>query len=470
MIELSSNFQKSKFFLLVIIFLLLTGSALAAKVGVVVEFKNGDIYKECIDAAEDTNGYDLLQKSKLDILWSPDSAFGRLICRINGEGTDVEGSFCAYFGEFWSFNIAKDNDWIHSPVGHNGPGGCWNREEDSFVGHYCVKNGDVLGYKFTDSGEPPFISFDDICSPGTRLSISNAKVLVNGKRKTSVDEQGGTIEAKPGSTIKLEIEISNKYSKSDGTKIENINVDGSLDISSDPKDESNEFDLRADDKKTVTLNFKIPDDEPEGTYSLEVNIEGKDANNNRYDASLNFDVDIEKEKHKISFNDLSLMPSVSNCNANALLNLELSNLGDNDESGSIRIANADLGIDINLPFSLLKDSAFKKTYKLQIGSVEAKTYPLEVVVSYNNDLNTEKTSANLVVKCGKEQVKIVKSGALSSHTQIKAPSLSLQKITTSAVEPREPFILKYKVPIIIIGAQFVLLFMGIAFLVIVLRR
>jgi len=43
-------------------------------------------------------------------LWSPESAFGQLICKINGEGTDIQGNFCAYFGEFWNFNIAKNEN------------------------------------------------------------------------------------------------------------------------------------------------------------------------------------------------------------------------------------------------------------------------------------------------------------------------------------------------------------------------
>ncbi|MBI2654209.1 hypothetical protein HYX02_05370 [Candidatus Woesearchaeota archaeon] len=449
--------------------IILTNTALAAKVGVVVEFKNGDVYKECIDAVENTDGYDLLQKTKLSILWSPQSAFGQLICKINGEGTNVQGNFCEFFGEFWNFNIAKNNDWAHSPVGHNGPGGCWNRNENSFVGHYCTREGDVLGYKFTDSGAPPFISFDDICNTKTRLGVTSAKAFVNGKRKSGIDEKGGTIEAKPGSAIKLEVEVSNKYSENDKTEIEDIIVEGVLDLSSDVRDESSEFNLDANDERQVTLNFKLPENEPEGEYNLEINVEGKDKNDNKYETDVDFDVDVEKESHKVTFNDLSLMPSVLDCNANPLLTVELANSGDNDESGILTIKNNDFGIDVSAPFSIAKDSVFKKSYKLSIDNAQSGTYPLEISAVYNNGQKTEKNSANVVVKCSESAS--TKTSFKSSNANNNNKNAKIQSTpATSLAVKEEPFIMKYKTPIIIVGAEVVLLVFGVVFLVNSLRK
>jgi len=462
---------RNKFLFCILAALLLAiNFVLAAKVGVVVEFKNGKIYKECVEVSENTDGYDLLQKTKLDILWSPTSAFGQLICQINGEGTDVQGNFCEFFGEFWNFNIAKNNDWIHSPVGHNGPGGCWNRDEISFVGHYCTRGGDVLGYKFTDSGAPPFISFDDICNTNTRLAITSIKAFVNGKRKSKVDEKSGTIEAKPGSTIKLEVEVANKYSENDGTEIEDITIEGMLDLRSDVKDDSNKFNLEANDEKQVTLIFKIPENEPEGDYDLEIGIEGNDKDENKYKADVDFDVDVEKESHNIVFNDLSLMPAVFDCKTNPLLNIELSNLGDNDESGILSIKNYDLSIDVSAPFSISKDSVFKKSYKLNIENVESGTYQLKISVVYNNGQKTEKKSANVIAKCGKLTSTKTSFKLSDSNNNNKNTKTQSNPKTTSLAIKEKPFILKYKTPIIIVGFQVVLLVFSIVFLVTSLRK
>ena len=122
----------------------------AENVGIVVEFSDGSVKTDCVNVGSGTDGFEILQKSAFDILWSPKGVFGSLICKMEGEGTGISGSFCEFFGDFWNFNILPDgdNEWIHSPVGHNGPGGCWNRDKFSFGGHYCGTDRDVIGYKF----------------------------------------------------------------------------------------------------------------------------------------------------------------------------------------------------------------------------------------------------------------------------------------------------------------------------------
>jgi|GEM_PF-3473284 len=154
----------------IILFLFIASIILAsADVGLVVQFPNGTIYTDCMRSFDGKSAYNLLEKTDMNILWSPDSPFGRMLCKIDDIGDDVgPDGYCEWSGSYWAFSLSlgRDNGWtMHSPVGFTA-GGCWNREEDSFDGHYCSKDGDVIGLEYTDdfpSGYPRFFDFDELC-------------------------------------------------------------------------------------------------------------------------------------------------------------------------------------------------------------------------------------------------------------------------------------------------------------------
>ena len=209
-----------------VFFLFLINLTYAADIGIVVEFDDGTVKTDCVNVPENSDGKEILDKIVFNILWSPTSVFGQLICKIEDEGTEIEGNFCAFSGEFWNFNILGygSNSWLHSPVGHNGPGGCWNRDELSFGGHYCAVDKDVLGYKFGSGGdEPPLKTYEQVCE---KLKVKDIKAYVDGKKQSGVDEDGGKIDATPGSKLELKIELENAYSDDEGIDVEDITVDG----------------------------------------------------------------------------------------------------------------------------------------------------------------------------------------------------------------------------------------------------
>jgi len=101
----------------------------AAEVCVVVDYSdesddNPD--SKCIEIDEGKSGFELMEETRWDLLWSPESIFGRMLCRINDIGTDVSGQYCAYSGEFWNLVLNRGGDWLHMPVGLDAPGNCWN--------------------------------------------------------------------------------------------------------------------------------------------------------------------------------------------------------------------------------------------------------------------------------------------------------------------------------------------------------
>jgi len=178
------------------------------EIGVVVDFPDGQTHGECIKTNTGTNGYEVLKKLSLTTLWSDPASFGHQLCKVKGIGDDVSGSTCEYVGNYWRFFIQKNNKWEYMPIGFDAGNSCWNQDLNSFNGHYCAKEGEVIGlsYGAFDAPLPQIKSFDDICNT---LAISDVKVYVDGKKESDADESGGDIQARPSSKIEIEVEIEN---------------------------------------------------------------------------------------------------------------------------------------------------------------------------------------------------------------------------------------------------------------------
>jgi len=148
----------------IIIIALATAHVSAARVGVLVNFPDGTVKTACVEAADNENGYDVMQKTGFSLLWAGPSIYGHSLCRIDGAGDDVSGDYCAYSGKYWGFFIADHDAWAYMPVGWDAGDSCWNGDATSYDGHYCAKDGDVLGYRYGEFGVfPAYKSFSEIC-------------------------------------------------------------------------------------------------------------------------------------------------------------------------------------------------------------------------------------------------------------------------------------------------------------------
>ncbi len=383
----------------ILVFLVVVSIVSAVDVGVVVEFEDSSLATKCVTVDEGTDGRVILEKTGLDLLWSPTTAYGSLICKINGEGTDISGDYCEYSGKFWNFNILMDDTWEHMPVGNDAPGGCWNRDLSSWSGHYCGIDGDVIGYKFTDSGAPPLIKFDEIC-PETRIAISDLKVKVDGKERNLND--GGTIKnAKPGSEIEFKIELEN-LNKKNGLDINEVNAEITIeDIDDDLTEETDSFDLNSGTKKTKTLKFNIPLEVDEDSYDVIIQARGEQEDGTDFSLEWLLDLEVDKDKHSVVIEKAGLDEDILECGESTSLNLRLMNLGSDDESTILRIENKDLGISIKEDL-VLKEGPYSSSYTIPTTEgLESGIYPIAITALYSEEL--EKETANLNVECTKEE-------------------------------------------------------------------
>lgn len=230
-------------------------SASAVRVGVVVEFPDGTVTSECIETPAGTDGYQLMRKINLDIAWSDGGVWGHGLCGINGTGCPSDNCYCST-EEYWSFHTLSGGTWNYMPVGWDAGDNCWNGDVNSYVGHYCTQEGDVLGYAYGPWGtKPAYKRFDEIC-------LSTAKP----KKERDVAFTGGIAGSIIGKDITLtEGEVS-EFSLQDKRTGEKV-----LDVIVEVRNERLEklFTVEADEDGKINLSLK-----ESGEYRLLVMAHG----------------------------------------------------------------------------------------------------------------------------------------------------------------------------------------------------
>lgn len=396
----------------------------AAEVCVVADYGKGSSDEDsenkpdskCVDIEEGKNGYELMEKTGWSLLWSPASAYGHMLCKINDVGTDVSGQYCGYSGDYWNIVLNRDGKWLHLPVGLDSPGNCWNYDIASWNGHYCIKNGDVLGFAFGSSGAEPEM-----------FKANISKVYVDGEKQTKLDQGGGKVKnVFPGSNLELKAELENLYDSSTDIQVRDISIKGTIeeiDNGDDIEEEIDEFDLDAGRKDTSkTLKFKIPIEVEAKDRLLKIALEAVDDAGIRYEKEFNYDLEIEKKQNKLKIITAKLNKDSYKCGENALLDFSIINIGVKDEKVKLEIRNTDLGADITEDFELSNDvfeesSKYGKKFNIRLNnSVNKATYPTAITASYGTE--KEIANVNLVVgECDKQAVVKSRETEEAKYTQ-----------------------------------------------------
>lgn len=160
----NEKMEKNTFLWALLWIVIISGYVNATRVGIFVDFPDGSKYLKCVEVEENTNAYEILQKTDLNISWSPPSQWGHGLCMINTVGCPSDNCYCS--SSYWNFYIKKldENSLNYSPVGFDGGSECWNRDYSSFDGHYCAVDGDVLGFGYGSYGTmPKGVDIESIC-------------------------------------------------------------------------------------------------------------------------------------------------------------------------------------------------------------------------------------------------------------------------------------------------------------------
>lgn len=228
---------------------------------------------------------------------------------------------------------------------------------------------------------------------GKKFKIDEVEARVDGKRSKVTNKQAISKEAEPGSNIRFKVTVLNDFPRSKDISIEDVEVKVTIegiDDGDDLEEESRDFDLDAEEDKSVTLNFKLPLNIDEGTFDVTIEAEGEDDTGTDHFDRFDTELEVEKERHDLRFLGFNINPTTIVCNRNFHANYEIINLGREDEDSiAIEIKNDELGLnfvekDIQLESgtednTLLKSARFKLTRKIKAG-----VYPISANV-YSDD-------------------------------------------------------------------------------------
>jgi len=242
------------------------------------------------------------------------------------------------------------------------------------------------------------------------LEITDVTVKVDDDKQVA-DENGGNIKIVPDSTLTIKVTVENLFDNSveDG-KIEDIVVNGLLeeiDDGDDFEEEASEFDLSPGRDKTVTLTFKIPLRLPsDETYQLVLTVEGEDQNNTDHTDEIQFDIDVDKEKHELRFLRKEILPTKLSCERSAVLYVDVINTGEEDQTAQIVIMSPSLNYnkqeEVELSGDVDDDSnEYHSTYNLDLSNALPGVYPFVIKAVYRNGRQTLQDSVSVeVVQCG----------------------------------------------------------------------
>lgn len=263
------------------------------------------------------------------------------------------------------------------------------------------------------------------------LSIKDSDYYINGDKEGSLSSSGSTTidEVRPGSEIKIQVEVENLFDDSkDETDIEIQDI--KMTVKSleelDDKDideESDEIDLDADtssDIEDLEVQFDIPEETKTGkNYQFELIIEGTDEHGADHRVTRTFDIKVEKEDHDIVILRANLDTDTLSCTRSTSLAVRIANYGDEDEDHvRLKVESSALGVsydrrDIELIDEIGDDEGeYYESFNIVVPQDKpAGSYQILITTYYDDDEKSNDEVVTLTLQdCG------LSSGSTSSSS------------------------------------------------------
>ena len=295
------------------------------------------------------------------------------------------------------------------------------------------------------------IAIPMVYAEGGQLLIDKLDVKVGDRWSRNVDD-GETIsrEAAPGDTVEFKIKFKNNYTDAEDLRIEDvvatITIEG-IDDGEDIDEESNEFDIREDDDKTVTVKFEIDIEVEEDTYDVIIEAEGEDENGTDQSITWTVSLEIEKESHELRLYRKTLSPTEIKCGGIVSLSLGIMNTGSEDEEDiELVISNSDLEYNNLIAIDELEaepyedESKYLKTFRIEVPKdIETGIYPLDFKVTYDEGDEILEDNVDLTVsECEVEEEPECVEDSDCEEDEICEDSVCEEEVVVVVTQPTTP--------------------------------
>jgi len=177
--------------------------------------------------------------------------------------------------------------------------------------------------------------------------IDEVKVYVNGHKEEIND--GEKIKANPGDDIKIKIKVDNNLGDA-------VDFDLELDCDELYEDDTS-FYLDDNEDDSEEFEFQIPWDIDEDKYDLKIEIDGETDNDKDIEQKFSAYFDVDKEKHLLKLTQVDINKDQLVCDENAYLSMYVSNYGQKDEEGYIKVESSTLDINKRINFELEEEDS-----------------------------------------------------------------------------------------------------------------
>ncbi len=242
------------------------------------------------------------------------------------------------------------------------------------------------------------------------LSLKDFDILIDDSTENDVqDEEKIDDKAEPGSEIELKFILENTFSEESDIDIDDITITVTLIDSEDEEVEELDIDVgdleAEEDSNEESVIFELDLDVQDGKYTLEIEIEGDDANGITREIEWTVYFELEKKSHDVIVYKAYLTPETVKCGKSSTLKVELMNIGEKTENDArLTIVNEDLDVNVDeRDIELSKNPDDKDntyTHEMLIGTedIGAETYPITIKAYYDEDITDDIETIDLIVE------------------------------------------------------------------------
>ena len=271
----------------------------------------------------------------------------------------------------------------------------------------------VANLLFTTSGSAQFTT-ELHMQRENHLTFKDIDVCINDENNCeSAGSDGDDVKGiRPGDEIILKIEVENTYSDGDKENVDfpDVTLEYEIDESDLNEDDSEDFDLDADETNEETFRFSIDDDVKDGNYEIVFVVYGRDDHGALHGEEIKIDLEVERKSHEVDIRSFSVSPSVLACkDLTTTVRAKLTNIGKRDESSvAFEVVNTELGIlERTANMELDEDRSTDIAEVVRIPEdTEAGRYRLSLRSFFDDTAQSDEESVEIVVpECDPSAVK-----------------------------------------------------------------